>query len=194
MSSSLVSTRCESLTILLCQQVWRMTLLMRRMLPDSEQGGLGSWYAYWVWVWSLPILLCQQMHIGCEWQGKISSCLISTKRESLPILLCQQVWRMTLLRRMLLLDTEQGRLGSCYAYWVWVARPNSFQFGLDKTRILAHSALSTGMENYAIEEDNALINLGRIWHNHNGILGWLPCKIWGLPDNWFPRYDHFSLP
>ena len=132
------------------------------------------------------------MNIGCEWQGQITSSLVLTRCESLPILLCQHVWRMTLLRRRMLPDIEQGGLGSRYAYWVLVARPNLFQFGLNKIQILAHSALSTGVENYAIEEDNALINLDRIWHNHNGILGWLPCKISGPLDNRFPRYDHFS--
>ena len=58
------------------------------------------------------------MHIGCEWQGQISSSLVSTCPESLSILLCQQVWRLMLLRRRMLPDTEQGGPGSRYAYWV----------------------------------------------------------------------------
>ena len=55
--------------------------------------------------------------------------------------------------------------------------------------ILAHSALSLGVEKDAIGEDKAFAHVGNILHCNNAMLGWLVAwKIWGPPDYTFPRY------
>ena len=55
--------------------------------------------------------------------------------------------------------------------------------------ILAHSALSFGVEKDAIGEDKAFAHVGNILHCNNAMLGWLVAwKIWGPPDYTFPRY------
>ena len=65
---------CESLHILLCQQVWIMMLMRNRMLlcwwPNMADWEVG-------------------MHSGCAWQGQISSTMVSIRQESYQILLCQ---------------------------------------------------------------------------------------------------------
>ena len=137
-------------------QVWSLHVL--NLCPFSFVNRCGDW-CYWEGWWyqtqNSRVDRGVSMHIGCEWQGQISSSLVSTRLESLSILLCQQVWRLMLLRRRMLPDTKQGGPASRYAYWVWVARPNLFKFGLYKSWIFGHSALSTGVEIDTIEEEDA---------------------------------------
>ena len=54
--------------------------------------------------------------------------------------------------------------------------------------ILAHFALSTGVEKDAIEEDKAFSHVAKIWLSWDAIVDWLPCKISSPMDNPFLRY------
>ena len=53
-------------------------------------------------------------------------------------------------------DWEVGMHSGCT---IRMARPNLHKYGLYKACILSESALSIGVENDAIEEENALSNL-----------------------------------
>ena len=59
--------------------------------------------------------------------------------------------------------------------------------------ILAHFALSTGVEKDAIEEDKAFSHVAKIWLSWDAIVDWLPFEIWSPTHNPFPRYEHFSV-
>ena len=58
--------------------------------------------------------------------------------------------------------------------------------------ILAHFALSTGVEKDAIEEDKAFSHVAKIWLSWDAIVDWLPFEIWSPTHNPFPRYERFS--
>ena len=88
---------------------------------------------------------------------------------------------------------KHGWLGSWYAYWVSMARPNLFYFDVYRSWILAYSALAIGVEKDDIEEDKAFGHLAKILHIHSAILGSLPCKIWSPMDNPFPSYKSWIL-
>ena len=70
---------------------------------------------------------------------------------------------------------------------IWSPTDNAFpRYNL---LILAHSALSLGVEKDAFGEDKAFAHVGNILHCNNAMLGWLVAwKIWGPPDYTFPRY------
>ena len=81
---------------------------------------------------------------------------------------------------------------------VLIWSPPDNPFPSYKSRILAHFALSSGVEKDAIGEDKAFAHVEKIWHSHNAMLGWLACQIWNPTDNQFPRYNlwilaHFAL-
>ena len=64
----------------------------------------------------------------------------------------------------------------------------SLYFSLYKAWILVNSASSTGVEYDAIDKDNALSNLGKIWYIHSDTLGCLWWEIWSQTANPFLRY------
>ena len=57
--------------------------------------------------------------------------------------------------------------------------------------ILAHFALSTGVEKDAIEEDKAFSHVAKIRFSWDAIVDWLRFEIWSPTHNTFPRYEYF---
>ena len=56
-------------------------------------------------------------------------------------------------------------------------------------RVIGHeSTLSTGVDNAAIEEDNAFSNLVKIWHSHGSLLARLPSLFLSPAENPFQRH------
>ena len=110
------------------------------------------------------------IYIGWAWQGQISSNLVSTGCQSEHILLCQQVWRMMLLRRIMPWATWLRLSTAIMHYWlpckIWSAMDNPhLRYRL---WIFAHSALSTGVDNDANEEQDAVVLVTK----HGWLGGW----------------------
>ena len=99
------------------------------------------------------------IYIGWAWQGQISSNLVSTGCQSEHIMLCQQLWRMMLLRRIMPWATWLRLSTAIMHYWlpckIWSAIDNPhLRYRL---WIFAHFALSTGVDNDANEEQDAVV-------------------------------------